>query len=59
MDSQGGPKRDTSAARRAASETFAKRRADRARAELESQGWTVIPPQQETTQDGQADRADV
>ena len=38
------PKKDTSAANAASQRTFARRRAERARRELESQGWTVIPP---------------
>lgn len=53
MDSQTTPKRNTEAARRASLKTFARRRAARAKAELESQGWTVIPPQQE--REGRAD----
>lgn len=38
------PKKDTSAANAASQRTFARRRAEKARRELESQGWTVIPP---------------
>lgn len=38
------PKKDTSAATSASQRTYARRRAEKARKELESQGWTVIPP---------------
>lgn len=41
------PKKDTSAATSASQRTYARRRAERARAELEKQGWTVIPPETE------------
>ena len=46
-DTAAKPRRhaDTTAARAAALATFARRRAERAIAELERQGYTVIPPQ--------------
>jgi hypothetical protein len=38
------PRRDTTAATEASRRTFAKRRADKAIAELTAQGYTIIPP---------------